>query len=170
MNRNENIRSISKRAAVVGLTAAVYYVLTVALAFMAYGDIQFRVSEIMNLLVFINPVFAPGVVLGCFLANLHSPFGPIDWIVGTLHSALSVFLITKTKSLPLACFFPVIGGLIVAAMLMYVLEIPLSVVGFITVSAIVLLGQAVVMYGAGYPVFKFFIMKNEKLMAFIKGL
>ena len=51
-----------KKLAIIGITAALYAVLTVAIAPIAYGPIQFRFSELMVLLVFINPIFAPGLV------------------------------------------------------------------------------------------------------------
>lgn len=63
--------------------AALYAAITMALAPISYGQIQFRVSEAMTLLAFIDPLYIPGLVLGCVLANLSSPLGAIDVVVGS---------------------------------------------------------------------------------------
>ena len=55
--------------------AAVYVVLTVGLEAFSYGPVQVRVSEALTLLAFCSPHYVPGLVLGCFLANIMSPFG-----------------------------------------------------------------------------------------------
>ena len=157
--------------AVVGITAAMYVALTLSLYMISYGDIQFRIAEVLNLLPFINPVFAPGIILGCLLANIGSPLGAIDMVVGTLQTALVMVLITRTKKLWLACLWPVLGGLIIAGMLVYVLvDIPSTFAGYALTSATVMFGQAVVMFGLGFPLFKFGILKNEKLIKFLKSL
>jgi len=163
--------SVARKIAVVGMTAAVYFVLTVALAGISYGDIQFRVSEVLNLLAFINPVFAPGIILGCLLANMFSPFAVVDMIVGTVHSAIVMFFVIRTKQLWLACLWPVILCVIIAAevMVLYVGP-PYTPEKFITVTATVLFGEAVVMFCAGYPLFRFGILKNERLVSFLKGI
>lgn len=164
-------KSVSRRVAIIGMTAAVYFVLTIALSSLSYGDVQFRISEIMNLLAFINPVFAPGIILGCLLSNIFSPFAVVDMIVGTLESALVMFLIIRTKKLSLACLYPVVGCLIIAVEVMFFyLEPPHTFMQFIFTSLSVLGGEAVVMFGVGYPLFKFVILKNEKLTLFLKNL
>ncbi len=80
----------AKRLARTSAIAALYVVLTLALPAMAYGPIQFRLSEVMTLLAFIDPFYILPISLGCAIANLASPFGIIDVIVGTLASFLSL--------------------------------------------------------------------------------
>ena len=46
------------------LIAALYVVLTLGLANLAYGEIQFRVSEVLVLLAFFDPRYIVGVTLG----------------------------------------------------------------------------------------------------------
>jgi uncharacterized membrane protein len=153
------------------MTAALYFVLTVALAGISYGDVQFRVSEIMNLLAFINPVFAPGVVLGCLISNIFSPFAVADMIIGTVESALVMVLVTRTKRLPLACLYPVLGCLIIAAEVMvFYIGPPYTPAAFAFIAASVLFGEAAVMFAVGFPLFKFVILKNEKLVKFLKDI
>ena len=59
------------------IIAALYAALTISLAPLSYGPIQVRVSEFMTLLAFTNRKCMPGLVLGCFLANIGSPYGLI---------------------------------------------------------------------------------------------
>ncbi len=47
--------------ALTGVTAAVYMVATLAVSPIAFGAVQFRLSEVMVLLAWINPAFAPGL-------------------------------------------------------------------------------------------------------------
>jgi uncharacterized membrane protein len=161
-------KNLSKRLAVVGMTAAAYFVLTFFLQALAFREVQFRVSEILNLLAFVNPIFGPGVVLGCFLSNLvMSPLGVIDIVLGTLATALAVLCITHTKKLWAAAVWPVLFCFIIVFELIYVFEMPRDLLTFATVSASVLGGEAVVMFGLGYPLFRF-LMKNEKIMKLLK--
>ena len=63
------------------IVAAVYGVLTILIAPLSYGPIQFRLSEVLKVLVLYNPVVALGIGIGTFFANLASPFvGPWELI------------------------------------------------------------------------------------------
>ncbi|MBP5224986.1 MAG: QueT transporter family protein [Lachnospiraceae bacterium] len=77
--------------AVNAIIAAVYAVLTVAVAPIAYGPVQFRISEILIFLAFYNIRYIPGLILGCFIANLFSPMMAYDDIFGTIATAIAVF-------------------------------------------------------------------------------
>ncbi len=90
--------------------AAVYAALTLALAPLSYGPIQVRLSEWMTLLAFVNPRLVPGLVIGCALANLASPFGAIDIIVGTLATLLAVYGMRFVPNIFLASLLPVISN------------------------------------------------------------
>lgn len=63
-------------------------VLTLLVAPVAYGPIQFRISEMLNFLGLYNRRYVYSITLGCFLANI--PNGHVDMIVGSL--ATFVFL------------------------------------------------------------------------------
>lgn len=56
------------------LIAAIYVVMTLAIAPLSFGMIQIRISEVLMLMAFIDKKYAPGLVLGCFIANCFSPF------------------------------------------------------------------------------------------------
>ena len=73
----------TKRLVRTAIIAALYAVITLVLAPISYGNIQFRVSEIMVLLAFFDPFYIGGLTLGCFIANMLGPNGLPDMIFGT---------------------------------------------------------------------------------------
>ena len=155
MNNGELIRKMVKNA----IVAALYMVLTLAIAPLAYGDVQFRLSEIMLLIMLINSDYAGGLILGCAIANMFSPLGIIDVIFGTLATALSVLAMSKTKNHILASIWPsIFNGLIIGAELAYIYKLPFAVT-----AASVAFGEFVVVSCIGLVVFKL-IMLNKKVV------
>ncbi len=102
----------TKRLVTLSLVTAIYVVLTLAIAPLSYGPVQFRLSEVLNLLAFINPVYGIAVTLGCLIANLFT-MNIFDIVFGTLATALSVFLIGKSKNLIVASLYPTILNAII---------------------------------------------------------
>lgn len=148
----------SKKMAMIGATAAIYAVLTVAMAPISYGAVQLRLSEVMTLLAFVDPVFIPGLVLGNFIANLFSPFGLPDVVFGTLATFIAVFMMSKMKSMLIASFWPTIAnGLIIGLELAIFTGAP-----FLSTALYVALGEFLVVTVLGYPVFKV-VMKNKTI-------
>ncbi len=92
MEKNK-VRFITRTA----LMAATYAAITIAFSGMSYGQVQFRISEILVLFAFIDAKYAPGLILGCFLANLPSPLGIIDVVIGTLATTFAVLFIIQVK-------------------------------------------------------------------------
>lgn len=154
------------------LIAALYTALTLAIPFLGYGPIQFRVSEALILLAFIEKKYLPGLVLGCFLANvLGSPFGPIDWILGTLATFIAVYLITKTNNLFIATLWPVITNAIIIGGELYYLgevtQINLPIHPFIATAGSVALGEFIAVSVIGYIIFNS-INKSETIKNLLK--
>ena len=148
----------SKKMAMIGATAAIYAVLTVSMAPISYGAVQLRLSEVMTLLAFVDPVFIPGLVLGNFIANLFSPFGLPDVVFGTLATFIAVFMMSKMKSMLIASFWPTIAnGLIIGLELAIFTGAP-----FVSTALYVALGEFLVVTVLGYPVFKV-VMKNKTI-------
>lgn len=154
------------------IIAAAYVVITLLIAPLAFGPIQFRLSEVLVLLCFFNPRYIFALTLGTLLANfLGSNLGLIDVFAGTFATLLAVTLIHYTRekfgqTLPvmiLSCIWPiVINGIVVGWMLNYVLGLPL-VPSMISVAA----GEAVVM-AIGVAVFQF-VQRNKTIMEQIQG-
>ena len=69
------------------IVAAIYVVLTVVCFYASYGLLNFRISEILNILVFFNPAYIIGLTVGCLISNafglLLSMAGPWDLLIGT---------------------------------------------------------------------------------------
>ena len=157
------------------LIAAVYVVLTTFLPLQHEG-IQFRIAEVFTLLCFYNKKYIPALILACFAANLiGSPFGPIDWVLGTAATALAVIFMPKVKNIWLAGMLPVItNAIIVGAMLTYFSGFEIySDFGlspsFILNAAFVALGQFVVIVLVGVPMFKFGFERNKKFMDILRS-
>src|SRR5574344_1064264 len=105
--------------------AAVYVVLTVGLEAFSYGPVQVRVSEALTLLAFCSPHYVPGLVLGCFLANIMSPFGVTDMVVGTAATFLAVYGMRFCPNVFVASLLPVVfNGVIIGAELAYLAALP----------------------------------------------
>ena len=65
----------------VATVAALYTVLTLAIAPLSYGPIQLRASEALKPLVLFNPALSLGIGIGTFFANIASPYtGPWELI------------------------------------------------------------------------------------------
>lgn len=146
------------------LIGAIYVVLVYALSFMSYGGVQFRIAEVLLVLLFFNPKLAFGIILGTFISNIGSPLGVIDSIFGTTATIVGIMGILLLKKRPaLALLVPVIAnGIIVAIMLKIALDLPvlLSIIG-------VSLGEAVVLYLLGLP-FYTYIKKREDIIELIR--
>lgn len=71
----------TRRVVQIAIMAALYAVLTVGIAPLSFGPIQFRVSEMLKVLVLFDPFLCLGVGIGTFVANLASPFvGPWELV------------------------------------------------------------------------------------------
>ena len=82
-----------------GVIAAVYVVLTaVAAGFdLASGVIQVRFSEALNVLPFFTPAAVPGLIAGCFIANLVTGCALPDIVFGTLATAIGAVFAWKLR-------------------------------------------------------------------------
>ena len=102
-------------AAVVG---AAYAALTLLLAPISFGLVQFRVSEALCILPAFVPFTAWGLWAGCAIANLAGGYALTDIVFGslaTLGASLCMAAIAKGRRQPLSlgravavCFMPVI--------------------------------------------------------------
>ncbi|MDO5044030.1 MAG: QueT transporter family protein [Coriobacteriia bacterium] len=171
----------SRYVAQTGIIAAAYAAFTLIsilfLGSLAWGPIQFRISELMVITALFTPAAVPGMTLGCLLANLINiplsgtgALGMLDVVFGSLATFLSMLFIRKFKERPrFALLAPVlINALIVSAYLPLILKgigyytIPFTTIaldgfylwmylfGFIATA----IGQGVVIYLIGYPLYR----------------
>ncbi|MDO5718151.1 MAG: QueT transporter family protein [Tissierellia bacterium] len=143
------------RAAVV---AAIYAVLTWILPVISYGPIQFRFSEILTLLAFYNPIYIISITIGAAISNLMSPLGIIDIFVGTFHSFISLYFISKSKSLFIASLYPALFSFIIGFEIILMSTESLS---FFLITSQIMLSEFIIVTIIGVPVFKA-LSKNSK--------
>jgi uncharacterized membrane protein len=144
---NMKNRLILRRITDNAVIAAVYVALTLLLSNLSYGQIQFRIAEILVLFVFFRKDFAIGVTLGCIIANAFSPLGITDVIFGSLATLLSVVCIMFLPNLYLAIIPPVvINAFVVGFELYYILDLPFwANVGYVALGelAVMLVGLVI---------------------------
>ena len=157
------MRGLSYKLAFAAVVGALYAILTMMLAPISYGPLQFRISEALCVLSYFTPAAAWGLFIGCAIANTLSAAGLPDVIFGSLAtliaclgmSAVGKHMKDSLKSRLLACFLPVIvNAVIVGAMLTYAYIglSPLEHPGAFAVCAgEVALGELPVMYLFGLP-------------------
>ena len=145
--------------------AALYAALTIALAPISYGPLQFRVSEVLTALPFLMPGSVLGIALGCVIANLYTGsildivFGSLATLLAGLATAWFGKKCNTVKNRVLGCFMPVIfNAVIVGAVLTWGYgfqefpDKPLASYGFNALT--VGLGEAAVLYLIGYTLLR----------------
>lgn len=141
------------------IVAAIYAVTTMINP-LSYLGIQFRISEVLVLLVLIDKRYITPLVIGNIIANLNSPLGYFDIIFGSLATLISLLLIIKTTNLFIATLWPaIVNGLIIGIMLNRLLNLPL-----LLSIAQVFIGEFVIVSIFGYILFKK-ILKDEVLIS-----
>ena len=162
MSNSRKVRFIAISAVVAAMYAGLTYL--AAAVNLAYGPVQFRFSEALTVLPAFTPAAVPGLALGCFIANLTSPLGVVDWVFGTLASfvaAVGTLALSKVrfKGVPwLAPLPPVIANAVIVGLELCCFSDAgvfswgnASLGGFLAGAASVGLGELVVCYALGVP-------------------
>ena len=153
------------RLAVMAVIAAAYAALTIVLAPISYGPVQFRVSEALTALPFLMPGAVWGIFAGCILANLYTG-SVLDIVFGSLATLLAGLLTAwfgkkgnTVKNRLLGCLMPVLfNAVIVGAVLTWGYQLrqfpddPWASFGFNALT--VGLGEAAVLYHVGYTLLR----------------
>ena len=152
-----------KMICVNGMIAALYAVITIACGPLSYEFSQFRISELLNLLVFFNPSYTIGLTLGCLLANLASTVGPLDIIFGTLTTLVACLLmVVYSKFIKNLFFSGLIPCLLNAIVVPFTIvlgtagtneAIPLTIGNYFMMFGWVFLGEFVCINIVGYIIF-----------------
>ena len=155
----------TRRLAVSAVIAALYAALTIALAPISYGPLQFRVSEALTVMPFLIPSTVWGLFIGCILANLYTG-SVLDIVFGSLATLLAALLTAwfgkkgnTVRNRLLGCLMPVLfNAVIVGAVLTWGYQFqefpndPLASYGFNALT--VGLGEAGVLYLIGYTLLR----------------
>ena len=135
-----------------------YAVLTIGLAPLSYGPVQFRVSEALTLLPFYMPEAIPGLFAGCIFANFFGGFGLPDMVFGSLATLIAAILSRKSANIYVAALWPVISNMVIIGVMLHVLiEAPLM-----ATCLYVGLGEAGACWLAGIPLMK--ILEARKII------
>ena len=114
--RKFDTRQITLAAAV----AALYALLTSfgSIFGLTYGPVQFRFAEALCVLPFLFPTAAPGLFVGCLIANLLSPYGLVDVVCGSAATLIAALITARVRHRWLAPLPAVLSnGVIIGAML-----------------------------------------------------
>jgi uncharacterized membrane protein len=143
------------------MIAAIYVVFVFLFQFMSFEMVQFRIAEVLLILIFFDRRSFWGLSIGTFLANwIMSPFGVIDAAVGTLATMIAFILmaIFRRQSIFALAFPAVTNGLLVGYMVAYLYDFP-----FLETAAWVFFGEFVVLYVLGLPLY-LVLRKNRNFL------
>ena len=160
----------ARKLAVSAVIGAAYAALTVAGAGWSYGPVQFRISEALCVLPFFAPGTVWGLFAGCVIANIFSPtVNVFDIVFGSLATLTAGYLTSKIKNKWLAPLPPVIiNGIVVGAVLAYILAPENFWQSYALFGAQVALGELTVCYLLGMPAI-YAIEKNKFLRNILNG-
>lgn len=178
MNRKSRTVFLAESAVIAALYAVLSY-LSASLN-LAFGAVQFRLSEALCVLPVFTPAAVPGLAVGCFISNLVSPLGIIDWVFGTLATLLAALCTRKLRRITLfnipflSVLMPVIfNGFIVGFELACLNESGSFNFGFFNTALYlssglsVAFGETVVLAVLGIPLI--LLLKKSKLLSKFHG-
>ena len=166
----------------IAVVAALYAALTMSLAPISYGALQFRLSEIMVFLAYFNPIHIVSLTIGCFIANLTSPYFILDGIFGTSATLISCIAIYYTgklfkkskKGLIVASIWPTLFNGLIVGWIIYTCMImegtgTKEIVALIASIGSVAVGEFGVVTIIGVPLMYFIISKYKNVLSKILG-
>lgn len=160
------MRFNTKKLTIAAVIAAAYFALTMLLAPISFGAVQFRVSEILCVLPFFFPESVMGLFVGCLLSNLLGGFGIFDIAFGSLATLTAAVMTMKIRIKWLACLPPVvINAFVIGAVLAYTLTPDIFWSSYPVFGFQVFIGQFAVLYLIGLP-----LMYALPRMSFFKKL
>ena len=170
-------RRTSRIAMIAAAYAACTLVAMLFMGWMAWGPVQFRISEALVVLALFSADAIAGLTLGCVIANVANmalsgvgTLGLLDVVFGSLATAIGVWFTWRLRKHPaIALLGPVVAnGVIVSAYLPLMLQglgyytipftsidlegayLPMFLFGLVATS----LGEAAVMYFLGLPMYR----------------
>ncbi len=149
------------------LIAGLYTVLTVVLAPISFGPLQFRLSEGLNLLAFFFPQAIPGLAVGCFLANLLGGGVAADIIVGTIATLAAAYLCNKSQNVFVAGIYPVVlNTVLVAPVIVFYYMGGGNIWVYLGYMGVFALCEAASVYAVGLPL----VLGVKRALSIKKGL
>lgn len=158
----------TKDLALNSIIGASYFILVAVFNVFSFTAEQFRIAEVLLVLLLFNTKLAPGLLTGTLVANLvFSPFGPLDALFGTLASLVAIGFMILFRKIPfVSLLMPAIfNGLIVGLFIHFMATD--NVTPFIVTFGWIFFGEFIVMYVLGIPLY-YLIKKNEAIQDLIK--
>ncbi|MBQ4253273.1 MAG: QueT transporter family protein [Erysipelotrichaceae bacterium] len=162
-------RTKLRRMVRIALISGAYVVLNIVLAPISYGPLQFRIAEALTLWAIFGYDFAFGLTLGCALSNFigvangSNPAGMMDVLFGSLATLIAGILCyhfrnIKTFGQPIlsASMAAVVNAIIIPLELVIAMDTPDSLPLF---AAQVFLGEAVVVFLLGLPLYNLYVKR-----------
>ncbi|HPX32159.1 MAG TPA: QueT transporter family protein [Erysipelotrichaceae bacterium] len=156
------------------LISSMYAVITLVIAPASFGPIQFRISEVLLVLMFFDYDYIYGLTFGCFLANLigllsaTNPIGVMDIIFGSSATFISCVMMynlreRRFKGIPLLSFVvpAIINGIIVGLELAIVFNSKDLMNYWLIYGVQVFVGELGVLLVIGIPVY--LALKDRKI-------
>lgn len=140
------------------LIAAVYTVLTVCLAPISFGSLQFRVSEVLTVLPFVMPEAVLGLTVGCLISNMLMS-NIFDIIFGTLATFLAALVTSKIKKMWLAPLPAVVFNGAIVGLVVTLMSVEFTLKSYLLIALGIAASELVICYCGGVP-----------LLVFINGL
>lgn len=145
------------------IIASIYIVLVFVFQFMSFESIQFRIAEILLILVFFDKKSVLGLTLGVIIANLWSPMLAYDMTFGVAATIITLIFMLLFRKWPyIALLFPpIVNGLIVGLELYLAFDLP-----YLLSALSVFIGEFVVVYIFGLPIYYILNRINFKELYF----
>lgn len=160
MNRSTRIYPLVTAA----LIGAAYAALTMVLAPISYGAVQFRVSEALCILPYFIPCSAWGLFAGCAVANIltGNVFDIVFGSLATLAAGLLTAAIGRRRHSvlngALACLMPVLFNAVIVGAVITGAYMGMNIFEHLGIFALtaaqVGIGEAVVLYVIGLPLMR----------------
>ncbi len=115
-----NSKDISRQAILIAL-----FFILINTNPIGWGVLQFRIGEALTVIPFFNRKYTFAMIIASGLANIFSPLGALDVLVGLLCSSIT-YAISKHIESPRinALVFSVVSGIIVSFLLLKVYNAP----------------------------------------------
>lgn len=147
--------------------AVLYVAMSLVLGSFAFGIVQFRYSEVLNILCIKDKKYIYGLTLGCFLTNFIgvfmglNPLGQIDAVLGTLATFIAGLLMYQFRNIYtfkkpiLSLLMPaIINGIIIGLELAYFFGSNDFVLSFITFGLGVFISEVIIVLVFGLIIMK----------------
>lgn len=170
---NSRTTAIARTGMIAAVYAAATLVALLALQGLAWGPVQFRISEAVCVLALLTPNAIPGLTIGCALANLIAlaingtgALGLLDVVFGSLATCLGALWCWKMRGNPkIAVLGPVIANALIVPTYLPLL---LQGMGFYTIPF-----TTIALDGAYIPMYLFGLVATgigEALVMYVLGL